>query len=829
MSTSKQSTIQVTGLVIQPNPYASVPAGSLSQALNCVSRRKGVLEALPGNEALFNSMVSGTPVRIFNQWENSYFIALQKADGVDYAEYLRFGDSNTMYTSVLLGGVTRTLRFDPGASQATYSRNRHILSEHSAPICVESFSTTSHGLPRVMGLPPPLFAKPNQGGGTPANSSNGFVSYRAIFRKRYTNFVVDSSPSPVGVTQTTAGGSLSATVYFDNVADPIQIGDLVVLYRAKTEATIAAIGDDYRQVVEYELTSADIVAGVATIQDRVMEADLEKGAPLYTNSRQEGATQANLMPPACVDVATYNDTTFYVTKNSWPVVSLSIPGSLGGLSTVDQRLNGIGIRTITGANLLGSPNVTGVADVTGIGLGQLVIAPGRYSAGTRVLSVSGAGPFTVTMDTNAIGASGAAPMFIVDTLEVRGYKDGALVTSGYAPMTVDLDLFARDLAAAVPGIKVQINSVYEESGGRIEALDFAIWSPIPGIYDRIEVDVTNGGNYATRGTVVGTLGSHTSIQDTKTNRVYYSKTSLPEAVPPLNFFDVGNERVMKLWPSESALFAFCTDGLWRITGSGTDWTVNQLDRTTSLVHPDCVDATDNKIFAWLTEGISAVGENGAETISREAIGPALDAYLTEVRLAGAPFSWGPQLACDHRRREVWLNIATRGTSSFFHLQTYIFNFDSGAFTHQTATPIRSLAYSDYRTALITCDSTNYFVPSATTWQSVTVTFNPIFAQDLGQLKEWIDTNLFIDNVSFAGGSNSVVQILFQGETAGANNKFTVDSTTVQNLHCWVPRRASSKTQLVFGFKTNPDTSIKMNFRCYGFTVRYRVASETIKR
>ncbi len=835
MTTGKETKIQVTGLVQQPNPYSAAPAGSLSMAMNCVSRRKGVIEPLPGNVAQSGIVMAPdcSPIRLFNNWEQSYFISIEKFDGDQFGTELRFSDSATYYSLIFTGNTSYLMQYDPGATQATFSRFRHIISEHSAPVTVEAFSTTAHSTPRMTGLPNPLFCQPSYIADTPANSITGYVAYQAIFRKVYTHFTVDSAPSPIGVGNGSSGSALFVTVYFDPNKDPVRAGDNIVLYRVQQQATFNLLGDDYRQVSVYEITSTDIANGYALIQDRVLDADLGKGAPLYTNSLQEGITQTNLMPPPCVDVATYNDTTFYVSKSSWPIVSLSVPGKFGTLAggTADVRKNGIGFRTVSSADSTASVNtLSDIPDVTGIAVGQVVVASSAgFPVGTKVTNISGGPPYTITFDQNASTTFVGGTAFICDTVSVRAYKGVSLVASGYVPLVVDLDNWIPALAAAVPGIKVQINSPYDPAASTIPGLDFAVWSPISGIYDRLEVDVTNGQNYANRGTMTGTTGTYRSIQDNAINRAYYSKTSLPEAVAPVNFLDVGNERVLKLWPSESALFAFCTDGLWRITGSGTDWTVNQIDKTVSLVHPDCVTGGENTIFAWCVAGISSVGENGAQVISREAIGPDLDSYMNAVRIAGAPFSFGPQMTFDHRKRELWLNIALRGTSSFSHLMTYIFNMDSGAFTQQTATAIRSLVYSDYLTQMWYTNELDYFLPSTSTWQDVTVVFNPIFAGELGNLKQWIDTNLFIDNIAFSGGTDSVVQILFGGETSGANNKATITATTGQNLHCWVPRRLVSKNQLVYGFTTNPDSSIKMNFRCYGFTVRYRVASETLKR
>jgi hypothetical protein len=57
----------------------------------------------------------------------------------------------------------------------------------------------------------------------------------------------------------------------------------------------------------------------------------------------------------------------------------------------------------------------------------------------------------------------------------------------------------------------------------------------------------------------------------------------------------------------------------------------------------------------------------------------------------------------------------------------------------------------------------------------------------------------------------------------------------RDVHFWVPRRTALSDQQQFGVKSvlfdgiTYDDTVGFNFQLQGFTVRYRVASDTLKR
>jgi hypothetical protein len=197
---------------------------------------------------------------------------------------------------------------------------------------------------------------------------------------------------------------------------------------------------------------------------------------------------------------------------------------------------------------------------------------------------------------------------------------------------------------------------------------------------------------------------------------------------------------------------------------------------------------------------------------------------------------------DNYRKELWLNLslAPRVYSDenlpqqFF--TSYIFNMDSGAFTTQSETQIMCLAYNPYLMRTVTAvydgvTTSKLYRPSTQLWCKPRVVFNPLVAGDMGTLKQWMDVNFFFQEMQLQSGFIQGL-ILASFDEQDAPSERVVTASTVDKSHYWVPRRCAMKEQLIVGFSTVViDDSITgtFDFNLYGFTVRFRVASDTLKR
>lgn len=830
----KETTVQLLGLAKNPNRLA-LPQGSCSIADNVVLRKPGVISACPAQEEYdFTTndgpADTGIPVRLFSNFNRNYAVAVEMTPADGSVSTLRFSDDAVLKTEVQVDPTTtRDLNFDPGETQHNFVRNRHVFTEHSAPVVVDVDGAGHATTVRPAGLPPPAYftATVDLLLARPILQTAMYTAYRAVYRRVTDNFELVSAPTPVEYFHNVSGGAAGVELTIGFLNSPLIAGDYVDIYRVLQKATVDELGDDFALCVSYQISAADIAAGSVSFTDPTDDASLDAGEALYTNSSQQGAGQANLMPPASVDVETFNDVTFYATKNAWPIVSLFVPYKTGDLhsESSDDKKHGIGKRLITGDTTIGSPNITNVANVDGVAEFQLLGPNTGFPAGGTIVNITGSGPYTVRIDTNAAATTSALVYTTTDTLKVRVFKDG-VSTDTVLPIASFHSL--NEIAGTVPGCRALLNGVFDTSATNIDGLSFSLWFPYPGFADSFEVYASNGANYSPNtpfGTISG-LSKFVSVQDTKRNRVYFSKAQLPEAVAPTNFLDVGKETVIKLKRTQSSLLAYCTDGLWRITGSGTDWSVDQLDPDCRLVHPDCVDSADNVTFAWVLDGLATCGDDGATTFSTDAIGPDIRAFAVKYIGLGAPYIWGPSLACDLRNREMWLNLCHVDRFAAGHWDnSYIFNLDTQQFTTQSTSVISCQSYAPFLLNLLSGSITanSYSLPSDSAWLPANVQFNPITAGERGLLKQWIDVNSFFDARFFEA------KLVLTFNTVDTANLIRLGAQ-LENMHFFVPRHCSSRPELQFGFQFIEEEGFPApDFDLNGWTARYRVASETIRR
>jgi hypothetical protein len=126
-------------------------------------------------------------------------------------------------------------------------------------------------------------------------------------------------------------------------------------------------------------------------------------------------------------------------------------------------------------------------------------------------------------------------------------------------------------------------------------------------------------------TTAGTAGAfillsdaNTSTDDVRPNRIFYSKLQQAEAVPLLNYIDIGsaNKAILRIFPLRDSLFIFKEDGLFRISGETPPWTLNLFDATTIITAPDSLGTINNLVYSWCQQGITSVSEAGVRLISR---------------------------------------------------------------------------------------------------------------------------------------------------------------------------------------------------------------------
>lgn len=135
----------------------------------------------------------------------------------------------------------------------------------------------------------------------------------------------------------------------------------------------------------------------------------------------------------------------------------------------------------------------------------------------------------------------------------------------------------------------------------------------------IPVNVTGSGNVGGWTSLENANALAFSQNEVKPNRIYYSKSQQPEAVPIVNFLDIGaqDQAIIRIYPLRDSLMIFKKDGLYRLSGEIAPWNVALFDSSIIVTAPDSVSATNNFIYAWTTKGIMNVSEAGTSKVDRD--------------------------------------------------------------------------------------------------------------------------------------------------------------------------------------------------------------------
>lgn len=109
-----------------------------------------------------------------------------------------------------------------------------------------------------------------------------------------------------------------------------------------------------------------------------------------------------------------------------------------------------------------------------------------------------------------------------------------------------------------------------------------------------------------------------SSNEVRGNRIYYSKYQQPEAVPLVNYIDIGpKDKVIKrIVAIRDSLFIFKEDGIYRLSGDIAPFQVAPFDFSVQVLAADSAVVLNNQIYALSTQGVITVTDTGVSVISR---------------------------------------------------------------------------------------------------------------------------------------------------------------------------------------------------------------------
>lgn len=175
-------------------------------------------------------------------------------------------------------------------------------------------------------------------------------------------------------------------------------------------------------------------------------------------------------------------------------------------------------------------------------------------------------------------------------------------------------------------------------------------------------------------------GDVASDNDENPNRIYYSKTGIHEAVPIVNFLDIGpkDKAIQRIIALRDNLFVLKEDGVYIVTGSSApNFGSRALDNSTEIIAPDTAAVLNNQIFALTSQGVVTITEGGVSIISRPIENLILG--IANARYDYALKSFGVTYESD-RAYLLWLPTTIGDTIS---TQCYRYNIFTSTWTRWT--------------------------------------------------------------------------------------------------------------------------------------------------
>jgi hypothetical protein len=638
---AQELVIAPAGLWTDPNPLSAAPAGAMTEALNVVIARPGVVRPRPGLDAstVSSMAVDADVVRIIPFESDWLILAKNHTTGTGYAYWLSANDDMVQAGSFI------------GASSAWGLTTGRV---HAAIAGGNIYVTCDEGVFRASapgddnayraGLPRPAqaqVANATTGGVNYPVTANSAVAWRLCSRATAGRLPVRSAPSGRIVQRSYTGASNKLnTLTFANTDT-----NVTEIYRSNALAP-----DDADEPTDEMVLAGTAAASAASFTDDEAFSDFY-GPALYTNATQGGFDTENGITPLCRDVATFREMLFFGAAERAPSLTFEVLGfGDAWRGTNNATANRLTSFTITGDSTNTSTTVSGVSatDIAKVRAGQRVYldssnpttSDANFAADVLVVSVNtGAGTFVISSAATAtnvgltIRLSDWIQVAIVDnsgTTTERVYCDDASGTN-----YIDAREFRASTTADVRGPQQMAYELSDELNGKatITAFGDGVTGSWTFIAETWAADVTSmtvktsnasaisSRIDATTGTTVTRSGSVATLA--------WSKPGEPEHVPPGYFKEIGESicPIERIIPTRDALFVFKTDGVWRVSGYSPDTLqIDEFDRTMRLAHPNAACEWSGRIAAWTNKGVLLISDGGAEEISQ----PVADIFLDKL-------------------------------------------------------------------------------------------------------------------------------------------------------------------------------------------------------
>lgn len=656
---AQELTMKIQGLYTNPNAFSEVPKGGLVVADNIVIDKESIAETRRGQATYGAALSVGS-----NQINKLY--NYRNALLVHYDNKLAYDSDNNGTWTAYSGTYSPPTGYKIRGAES----NRNF------------YFTTTTGIKKLNSITGPVApsgAYKGLDGFAVTTGSSGFmadntqIAYRIVwaFEDVNKNLII-GAPSQRITVANSSGGTRNITLTF-TIPDGVTTDWTYQIYRSGESAnSTSEANDELQLVIENNPTSAEITAQEVVVLD-LTPNDL-KGAFLYTSPSQEGIAFANETPPSAVDIDVYKNCLFFANTTTKQRLKLN-------LISVDLPSFGFyidaSVDTVSGSAVL--TNIASTADLVA---GMRVVGAGIPS-NALILSVDSATQITMTVNATAT-ATVSVEFQDKITIGGRTYYGGAVTNQATNTFQVFVSgTPAENIADSALELITVINK--DALNTQYYAYYISGFQDLPGQILIEEKDL--GGSAlavtSTRGESFSPVlpSSGTSIQtdnESKLNRVYFSKPQQPEAVPGFQYFDVGSADapIRRILALRDSLFIFKDDGIFRLTGEDQpSFQVTLFDNTAQLLAPESAVAFNNQVYCFSDQGVISVSDNGVAVISRPIESTLLELSSSQyTNFTTATFAVGYESA-----RQYMLFTVTE-TAETFATQAFIFNSFTNTWT-----------------------------------------------------------------------------------------------------------------------------------------------------
>lgn len=268
-----------------------------------------------------------------------------------------------------------------------------------------------------------------------------------------------------------------------------------------------------------------------------------------------------------------------------------------------------------------------------------------------------------------------------------------------------------------------------------------------------------------------------SAADAYPNRVHWSKPGQPEAVPLLNYLDVGSKSdpIARIYALRDSLYVFKkNEGIFRITGSGGVFGLTEHDKTVRIIGRDTVAPLGNELYCFSDHGVVAVSDSGTRIVSK-AIDSAFRYYYQDGSsgtLRATAHNYAHAVGYEEHGLYV-LFLPNDTTPSSWYAYAYSAPNDSWAIWYTLGAVVSALGSAEKR--------------------QLTMAFN-------GQRKLHLE-NIITNQTFYIDGSSAIESGM--GWQADAGNPSVYKQwTKVDLLLADSPQAAAQPTTITFSFTTN---------------------------